>query len=140
MSEAAALDRSALRRVLRRRAPWVVHPDLGPSAVSAGECDRCGHEARMVQPCGPPPDDLPGRATPDWALGRACADALGTEAWCDGHEDDARAALAWLAALPANADVIARLWWLATGEVRLEDGAHLVRIAGALVSGDGEAT
>lgn len=72
----------------------------------------------MVQPCGPVPTDLSAAATRDWALGRACASAIGVDAWCGGHEREARAALRWLAELPQEADDIARLWWLATGEIR----------------------
>ncbi len=44
--------------------------------------------------------------------------AIGVSGWCSGHEQEARATLEWLAGLPPNADVIARLWWLASGEVR----------------------
>lgn len=110
-------DRAALRTALRRRYPWIDDPDRGPQAVAAGECDACGHEARLVQPCGPPP--VTARpAGPDWALGRRCAARLGQDAWCDGHAAEADAALAWLAGLPREADDVARLWWVATGEVR----------------------
>lgn len=72
----------------------------------------------MVRPCGPPPSSLVGTASPDWALGRRCALRAGTEGWCEGHEEEAAQALEWLAALPPQADEVARLWWLATGEVR----------------------
>jgi len=53
-------------------------------------------------------------------LGRRCATALGADAWCDGHRQEAAEALAWLSMLPAEADDVARLWWVATGEVRLD--------------------
>lgn len=110
-------ERAHLRQELTRRFPFLSDVEHGPASVAAGECDRCGEEPRMVQPCGPPPADLPG-AGPDWALGRRCALRAGVEGWCDGHEEEARAALAWLADLPPEADVAARLWWMATGEVR----------------------
>lgn len=113
------IDKQGLRAALRARYAWIDDTEVGPRAVEAGECDRCGAEARLVQPCGPPPRDVPG-AGPDWALGRRCAAELGVDAWCAGHERDARAALDALAALPAEADDVARLWWVATGEVRID--------------------
>lgn len=105
------IDKPALRQVLRHRYPWLAATDHGPQAVDAGECDRCGAEARMVATCGP---------TSEAALGRRCAAAVGADAWCEGHAEDAAATLAWLAALPEEADDVARLWWVATGEVRLD--------------------
>jgi hypothetical protein len=106
-----AAQRRALRNALIARYPWIEHDDIGPRAVEAGECDRCGREARMVTTCGPT----------QWAsLGRACVAEVGVQAWCDGHADDARAWLALLAGLPGEADAVARLWWVATGEVRTE--------------------
>ncbi len=105
------MDRAALRAALRARYPWLDATELGPRAVEAGECDRCTSEARLVETCGPSA----------WRyLGRSCADALGPEAWCEGHGEDAVAYLTWLAALPAEADDVARLWWVATGEVRVD--------------------
>lgn len=77
----------------------------GPRHVEAGECERCGEEARLVDTCGPGPR----------YLGRRCA---AEEDWCDGHGEEATEALRWLAALPPEADDVARLWWVATGEVR----------------------
>ena len=109
-----ALDadrRRALRAELRTRHPWIDHVDVGPQAVEAGECDRCGAEARLVATCGP---------TAWAALGRRCAREVGAEAWCDGHADQARTWLRHLAGLPDEADAVARLWWVATGEVRLD--------------------
>jgi hypothetical protein len=103
-------DRSELRRALRSRYPWLDDDAFGPRAVDAGECDGCATEARLVTTCGP------GTV----ALGRRCAAAAGADAWCDGHADEAAAALAWLARLPAEADAVARLWWVATGEVSLD--------------------
>lgn len=104
-------QRASLRDALRARHPWLDHEDFGPRTVEAGECDRCGAETRLVATCGP-------TAWP--ALGRRCAAEVGTDAWCDGHRDDAERALAWLTGLPAVADQVARLWWVSTGEVRLD--------------------
>jgi hypothetical protein len=105
------LDRAALRKALHDRYPWLADTEHGPRAVEAGECDRCGAESRLVTTCGPGADLM---------LGRRCAAAAGVDAWCSGHEAEARLALRWLAALPPEADVVARLWWVATGEVRLD--------------------
>lgn len=105
----------ALRAALLERYPWLASTDVGPQAVEAGECDRCGQEARLVLTCGP-------SATP--SLGRRCALERGTAAWCAGHEAKAEESLVWLAALPPEADVVARLWWVATGEVKLEPALH----------------
>ena len=128
---AEQVDRRALRAHLQAAHPWLEAGGWGPRAVVAGECDACGEEARLVQPCGPPPS-VPG-VGPDWALGRRCAIAAGVEGWCDGHEEEAVEALAWLAALPPEADDVARLWWLATGEVRPDP--LLVRRAAQLLAG-----
>lgn len=108
-----------LREVLRTRYPWLDETDVGPRSVEAGECDRCQAEARMVEPCGPLPD-LAVPATRDWALGRRCVAELGDDAWCDGHLAEGAAVRRWLARLPGEADDVARLWWVATGEVRLD--------------------
>lgn len=110
--------RAAVRRHLRASYPWIDDPDLGPRTVTAGECDLCGDEARLVQPCGPAPEVLGTEAHPDWALGRRCAAQAGPGGWCDGHHDEAAQILERLAALPEEADQVTRLWWLATGEVR----------------------
>ena len=104
--------RAALSQVLRQRFPTLVGGDeFGPEAVEAGECDRCGTEPRLVMTCGPGPAVY---------LGRRCATAAGVDAWCAGHADDARRALVWLHELPPQSDAAARLWWVATGEVRLD--------------------
>lgn len=108
---ARRFDKATLREALRSHHPWLDHDELGPRAVEAGECDRCGHEARMVETCG---------STPNRYVGRRCAVQLGPEAWCEGHRARAQEALAWLDALPDEADDVARLWWVATGEVRLD--------------------
>lgn len=111
MTRLDAAQRRSLRDALIARYPWIEHDDIGPRAVEAGECDRCGHEARMVTTCGPT----------HWAsLGRACATEVGVQAWCDGHAENALAWLESLAELPEEADAVARLWWVATGEVRTE--------------------
>lgn len=104
-------DRTALRRALRELYPWLERTDAGPRAVEAGECDRCRREARLVPTCGPV----------RWgSLGRRCASAVGLDAWCEGHRQEGRERLAWLRRLPPEADEVARLWWVATGEVRLD--------------------
>lgn len=127
MTRPDAAQRRELRRALVQRYPWVDDTDVGPRAVEAGECDRCGAEARLVTTCGPVA----------WAgLGRRCATAVGTAAWCDGHEDDAREWLDRLDRLPAEADAVARLWWVATGEVRLDETA-LALLARALPPSSG---
>jgi hypothetical protein len=120
MSDLGPQDRATLRTALLALHPWLRQTDVGPQSVSAGECDVCGDEARLVQPCGPPPAAIGGAATPDWAMGRRCAAAAGVEGWCDGHADEATAALSWLRELPEDADLVARLWWVATGEVRAD--------------------
>ncbi|HVM00015.1 MAG TPA: hypothetical protein VM324_12050 [Egibacteraceae bacterium] len=118
----------ALRQTLRARYPWLADTDRGPQAVDAGECDRCGAEARLVATCGPVA----------WAaLGRRCARRLAAGAWCDGHADEAAGALAWLAALPDEADDVARLWWVATGEVRLSPALAAAARRLCLPAGDG---
>lgn len=105
---------AALRSTLREAHPWLDDSDLGPRTVDAGECDRCGGEARMIATCGPVA----------WAaLGRRCAMRLGTQAWCDGHVREAETWLVRLAGLPTTADTVARLWWVATGEVRVDPAA-----------------
>lgn len=110
-----------LAAALRVRYPWVARLDIGPRSVVAGECDGCGAEARLVAPCGPP---LPGVAHPDWGVGRRCAHRLGDDLWCDGHPDEAAWAIAWLDELPTEADDVARVWWLATGEIRFGPDSH----------------
>lgn len=126
MTSLDAGRRRALRAALLQRHPWIDDPDVGPRAVEAGECDRCGHEARLVTTCGPT----------QWAgLGRRCAAAVGLDAWCDGHADDAAGYLAHLRTLPDEADTVARLWWVATGEVRLDADAVAPLLARALPDG-----
>lgn len=109
----APIDRDKLRAALRDRYPWLDSVEVGPRAVEAGECDRCGAEARLAETCGPVA----------WQyLGRRCASELGADAWCEGHADEAADTLEWLAGLPDEADTAARLWWVATGEVTLDPG------------------
>ncbi len=83
---------------------------VGPANVEAGECDRCAGEARLVLTCGP---------RVGLYLGRRCAVELGAEAWCAGHAAEAAAAADWVNRLPPEADTVARIWWVATGEVRI---------------------
>lgn len=111
MSGLTASQRAALRDALRAANPWLDEIDRGPRAVTAGECDRCGGSPRLLPTCGPVA----------WqALCRDCAVDLGADAWCDGHRDEGRAALAWASGLPDDWEDVARLWWVATGEVRLD--------------------
>lgn len=111
MDAAPSFDRRTLQTALRGRYPWIDSLDYGPRAVTAGECDRCGAEPRLFPTCGPQSVE---------AIGRRCALEMGATAWCEGHGDDARAALAWADRLPDEADEVTRLWWIATGEVALD--------------------
>lgn len=87
--------------------------DRGPRAVEAGECDRCGQAPRLLPTCGPVA----------WtALCRDCAEEVGADAWCVGHETLGEELRAWAAALDDDWPTVCRVWWIATGEVRL-DGA-----------------
>lgn len=54
------------------------------------------------------------------ALCRDCALEVGADAWCEGHRPAGTAVLAALADLPPEWDDVTRLWWVATGEVRLD--------------------
>ena len=106
------MDRRALRAALADLAPWTVDVDIGPAAVDAGECDRCGHQPRWVPTCGAQP----------WAqVCRDCVLELGTSAFCDGHHDDAVAYLATARTMPPDWATITRLAWVATGEVTADD-------------------
>lgn len=81
--------------------------------MEAGECDRCGDEPRLLPTCGPVA----------WtALCRSCARKVGADAWCDGHADDAADLLDWAEALPDEWPTVCRVWWIATGEVRIDEG------------------
>lgn len=105
------LDRRELRAVLRRAHPWVADPEVGPSSVEAGECDRCARRPRCVPTCGPVP----------WtALCRDCAIEVGDDGWCDGHAEDGARYRRWAADLPDQWATLTRLWWVATGEVRAD--------------------
>ena len=100
---------------MRAAYPWVGAPDRGPGAVEAGECDRCGTAPRVLPTCGPVA----------WtALCRGCALELGMDAWCEGHADEAADLLAWARGLPEEWPAVCRVWWIATGEVRLGDVDH----------------
>lgn len=78
--------------------------------MEAGECDRCGEEPRLLPTCGPVA----------WtALCRTCAGDVGHDAWCDGHAEEAADLLAWAERLPDEWPTVCRLWWIATGEVRI---------------------
>ncbi len=109
--EGMDVDRAALRRALLATAPWLGATEVGPQAVDAGACDRCGDAPRLLPTCGP---DGPG------AVCRACADDLGDDGWCEGHRREGRTARAWAADLPDRWAQTVTLWWVATGEVRLD--------------------
>lgn len=105
-------QRARLRELLRDAHPWLDDVDRGPQAVTAGECGVCGSEPRLLPTCGP--------GAPAAELCRSCATESGTAAWCDGHADQAEQDLDWAAALPDEWAAVCRLWWVATGEVRLD--------------------
>ncbi len=105
-------DRRDLRAALRTCYPWVTDTAVGPTAVEAGECDRCARRPRCVPTCGPVA----------WtALCATCAVEVGDDGWCDGHRDEGAAHREWARQLPATWPTVVRLWWVATGEVRVDD-------------------
>ena len=112
--------RAALRAALTSTYPWVTGTDFGPAAVEAGECDECQAEARLVMTCGPGVAQY---------IGRRCLQRLGRGAFCDGHAAEAAAAILWAETLPADTDLIARVWWVATGEVGLPAESTTAAIA-----------
>lgn len=103
--------RRELRAALLAVEPWLDTTELGPRAVDAGACDRCQDLPRLLPTCGP---------TPWRGLCRSCAEVVGLDAWCEGHRAEGEAALAWAHELPDHWDLVATLWWIATGEVRLD--------------------
>jgi hypothetical protein len=103
-----AEERRRLRAALLEAEPWLGATDVGPQAVDAGPCDRCQDHPRIVPTCGP---------TLWRGLCRDCATTVGTAAWCDGHQAEGQAALAWVAQLPDHWGTAVTLWWIATGEV-----------------------
>lgn len=111
--------RQDLRAALRASYPWVTDTDVGPTAVEAGECDRCARRPRCVPTCGPVA----------WtALCATCAVEVGDDGWCDGHHDEGAAHRAWARQLPPTWPTVVRLWWVATGEVHVdEDWLRLAR-------------
>ncbi|MFP4233561.1 MAG: hypothetical protein ACLFUG_01370 [Nitriliruptoraceae bacterium] len=102
--------RAELRAALLAVAPWLGDDELGPRTVDAGPCERCQDAPRVLATCGPG----------GGALCPTCAAQLGLAAWCDGHAEEGRAALAWAAALPDRWRDLVVLWWVATGEVRAD--------------------
>ncbi|MEX2504301.1 MAG: hypothetical protein WD378_05590 [Egicoccus sp.] len=93
-------------------APWLAATEVGPAAVEAGDCDRCGLAPRLLPLCGPVAWE---------AVCRDCGLALGGDGWCAGHEADGDQARVWAAALPDDWPPTVLLWWLATGELRAID-------------------
>lgn len=108
-----APTRARLRTALSQRYGWLTDTQFGPAAVEAGECDACGAEARLIATCGPGMEQY---------LGRRCLTDRATDAFCDGHADEAAAAVDYVSALPGDADLIARIWWVSTGEVGFQPG------------------
>ncbi len=101
--------RRRLRDALAAAAPWLCDPEVGPTTVDAGTCDRCGERPRVVATCGP---------AAARTLCVPCVLAVGDDGWCDGHRDVATAARTWAGRVPPWwADAVV-LWWVATGEVR----------------------
>lgn len=108
--------RRRLRRALGEVAPWLRDPDVGPTTVDAGTCDRCRERPRVVATCGP---------AAARTLCVPCVLAVGDDGWCDGHRDMAAAARAWAReAPPWWADAVV-LWWVSTGEVRPGPGVEV---------------
>ena len=105
------LDKRALRRALLDAEPWLAATEVGPQAVDARSCDACDDAPRLLPLCGPSGAD---------AVCRRCAVDLGDDGWCDGHLDEGRAARRWAAQLPDHWGDATVLWWVATGELRLE--------------------
>ena len=105
------VDRAALRRALLDAAPWLGATEVGPQAVDAGRCDRCDDAPRLLPTCGPTGAD---------AVCRRCAEALGDDGWCDGHLDQGRSARRWASQLPEGWEQVVTLWWVATGELRID--------------------
>jgi hypothetical protein len=124
-----AATRAELRRALKARYSELLGSQRGPAAVEAGECDACEAEARLITTCGP---------TPFRYLGRTCAASMGEQAYCEGHAADALETAGWLGRLPSETDLVARLWWVATGEVRLDERAVAADLAALALPAGGE--
>lgn len=130
---AQQVDRRALRDALAEVAPWTRETDVGPRAVDAGQCDRCGEHPRLLPTCGPVA----------WrALCRDCALVVDTDAWCDGHRSDGERWLEWARSLPAWWGDAVVLSWVAAGEVGFDaEAVHHARlpsaVRGALPEGRG---
>lgn len=103
--------RAELRHALVTIAPWIDDERFGPRNVDAGSCTRCADHPRLLATCGP--------ATAE-ALCRACAEQLGDDAWCDGHRGEGRQARRWAAQLGDDWPSVVILWWVATGELRVD--------------------
>ncbi len=101
--------RHDLRRALLEHAPWLAEDDVGPRAVEAGRCAACEQLPRLLPTCGPS-----GGA----GVCRGCAETLGEDGWCAGHQEEGALARAWAAQLPDRWPELVVLWWVATGELR----------------------
>ena len=110
----ARLDRRALRAALLQTAGWLDDPDRGPRAVDAGSCDRCGVAPRLLPTCA-----VAGVV----AVCRDCADQLGDDGWCEGHQEQGRQDRAWAEQLPDRWADAVLLWWLSTGELKQAPGS-----------------
>ncbi len=102
--------RAALRQALLAYAPWLAADDVGPRAVEAGRCEVCDLSPRLLPTCGPGAGGA--------GVCRACAQALGDQGWCAGHQQDGVQARRWAADLPDRWAQVVVLWWVATGELR----------------------
>lgn len=87
---------------------WLDDAEFGPTSVDAGSCDRCARAPRLVAPCGPVP----------WrGVCRDCLLQVGPAAFCPGHEAFAVDVTARARALPPTWATLARLTWVARGEM-----------------------
>lgn len=112
------IDRRELRAALLEAEPWLGDTELGPQAVAAGSCDRCDRAPRLLPLCGPGAYE---------AVCRDCAEVIGDDGWCEGHQEDGRRARSWAQRLPDRWAEAAVLWWAATGEVGLDRPADRPR-------------
>lgn len=106
----SVLSRRDLRRMLATEAPWLIDGTVGPTTVDAQLCGRCRTDPGIVPVCGPV------------AFQAACPSCVTArdDLFCDGHQDVAAYARTFSRALPANWREVVLLWWIATGELRVD--------------------